>query len=198
MAGRKDFQVDGHQITYDPQRARELLAEAGWADEPYPITMAYNETDPRSVAGQGQVEKGLEAGGFEVRAIPVQDSLYDVWLDPDNKVNQALNLRGVLWCPSWPSGSALLPPLLRSGAPFDTAHFAEPAIDEAMDAIAVLPADQQAAAWGELDQRILEDYFPIIPTGYVNRLLAFGDRIGNPSGDGSTGAPNYRDLFVVP
>ena len=34
MAGRKDFQVDGEQITYDPAKAKELLAEAGYGDQP--------------------------------------------------------------------------------------------------------------------------------------------------------------------
>ncbi|MBD3946556.1 ABC transporter substrate-binding protein [Nocardioides ganghwensis] len=197
MAGRRDVQVDGEQITYDPARSRQLLAEAGHGDEPYPITMAYNELDPLAVAAQNQLTTGLEEGGFDVTAVPVQQSIYSVWLDPDNEVNKTLNLRGVTWCPMWPSGSALLPPLLRSGAPFDTARFSEPSVDEAIDDIAGLPVDRQAAAWGELDERILTDYFPIIPTAYANRLFAFGDRVGNPTGEASWGAPNYKDLYVL-
>jgi peptide/nickel transport system substrate-binding protein len=197
MAGRRDVQVDGTQITYDPDRSRALLAEAGYADEPYPITMAYSETDPQARAMQEQVVKGLEASGFSVRSIPVQGSVYDVWLDPDNEVNQALNLRGVKWCPPWPAGSALLPPLLASGAPFNTAYFDEPSVEAEMDDIARLPTEQQADAWGALDERVMDDYFPIIPVGYLNYLFAFGDRVGNPTGDGAAGAPNYKDLFVV-
>jgi peptide/nickel transport system substrate-binding protein len=197
MAGRRDVQVDGEQITYDPERSRQLLTEAGHGDEPYPITMAYNELDPLATAAQAQLTTGLEEGGFDVTAIPVQQSIYSVWLDPDNEVNQMLNLRGVNWCPMWPAGSALLPPLLRSGAPFDTAQFAEPSVDRAMDDIADLPVAEQAAAWGELDERVLTDYFPIIPTAYANRLFAFGDRVGNPTGEASLGAPNYKDLFVA-
>ena len=49
----------------------------------------------------------------------------------------------------------------------------------------------------ELDEEILDDYFPIIPVGYLNHLFVFGDRVGNPGGDGAAGAPDYRDLFVV-
>ncbi|WP_175539768.1 ABC transporter substrate-binding protein [Nocardioides exalbidus] len=198
MVGRKDFHVDGEPITYAPERSRALLAEAGFADEPYEITMAYNQTDPRATAMQEQVEKGLQAGGFSVRSIPVHQSIYNVWLDPGNEVNQQLNLRGVLWCPPWPAGSALLPPLLAADAPFNTAHFDEPSVDAEMDDIARLPMDRQADAWGALDERILDDYFPIIPVGYLNQLFAFGDRVGNPTGDGAAGAPNYKDLFVVP
>ncbi|GAB3020064.1 ABC transporter substrate-binding protein [Nocardioides flavus (ex Wang et al. 2016)] len=197
MPGRRDIAVDGEEITYDPDKARALLAEAGHATEPYPITMAYNQLDPAASAAQEQLTKGLEASGFEVRAIPVQQSIYSVWLDRDNEVDRALNVRGVSWCPMWPSGSALLPPLLRSGAPFNTARFADPTVDRAMDDIAGLPVEEQAAAWGELDEQILTDHFPIIPTSYQNRLLVFGERVGNPTGEGSMGAPNYKDLFVV-
>lgn len=197
MAGRNEFHVDGEPIAYDPDRARALLAEAGHADDPYEITMAYNELDRAATAAHEQVVTGLEAGGFEVRSIPVQQSLYSIWLDPDHDVNRELNLRAVSWCPTWPSGSALLPAILTGGAPYNTAHFQEPSVDAEMARIAGLPVGEQAAAWGDLDQRVLEDYFPVIPTAYVNRLFAFGDDVGNPSGDGATGTPNYRDLYVV-
>jgi peptide/nickel transport system substrate-binding protein len=197
MDGRRDFQVDGEQITYDPEESRELLAEAGYGDEPYPITMIYYELDRQARAAQDQITIGLEEGGFEVTAIPVQESPYNIWLDPDDELNQRLDVRGVNLCPAWPAGAALLPPLLQAGAVFNTAGFDEPEVDEEMDRIATLPVDERSDAWGALDERIMTDYFPIIPTAYVNHLFVFGADIGNPSGDGSMGTPNYKDLYVV-
>ena len=94
--------------------------------------------------------------------------------------------------------AAMLPPLLSRGAAYNTAQFAEPSIDEAMAALPTLPVGDQAAAWGALDEKIMKQYFPVIPIAYVNRLFVFGDRVGNPSGDGSLGMPNYKDLYVVP
>jgi peptide/nickel transport system substrate-binding protein len=43
----------------------------------------------------------------------------------------------------------------------------------------------------------MTEYFPIIPTAFRNELFAFGTKIGNPTGDGSIGAPNYKDLYVM-
>ena len=196
MAGKKDFQVDGEQITYDPEKSKELLAEAG-VETPYPITMVYYEVDPLAVAVQKQIEKGFAAGGFKVKSIPVQESPYNTWLDPDNKVNKTLNLRGVNWCSDWPSGSTMIPALARTGAVYNTAQFSEKSVDDEIDRIATLPLEDQADAWGALDEKVMTEYFPIIPTAFRNDLFVFGSKIGNPTGDGALGAPNYKDLYVM-
>ena len=70
-------------------------------------------------------------------------------------------------------------------------------LDKEINDIATMPLEEQSDAWGELDERIMTDYFPIIPTAYRNDLFVFGEKIGNPTGDGALGAPNYKDLFVM-
>ena len=196
MAGKRDFQVDGEQITYDPEKSKQLLQEAG-VETPYPITMLYYEVDPLNVAAQKQITKGFEAGGFSVKAIPVQDDPYNVITDPDNKVNKQLNLRPVSWCSDWPSGSTMIPALARTGAVYNAAHFSEQEVDDEIDRIPTLPLDEQPDAWGALDEKIMTEYFPIIPTAFMNDLYVFGSKIGNPTGEGAIGAPNYKDLYIM-
>jgi peptide/nickel transport system substrate-binding protein len=196
MAGKKEFEVDGEQIRYDPEKAKALLEEAG-VEMPYEITMVYYEVDPLAKDAQDQITKGFEAAGFSVKAIPVQESPYNIWLDPDNKVNKTLNLRGVSWCSDWPAGSTMIPSLFRSDAVYNTARFNEPTLDEEMAQVPSLPAEEQADAWGALDEKIMTEYFPLIPTSFRNDLYVFGEKIGNPTGDGAIGSPNYKDLFVM-
>ncbi len=195
MAGRTDFQVDGEQITFQPEKAKQLLTDAG--EEGYQITMIFYEVDPLAVASQKQITKGLETAGFKVKAIPVQVSPYDIWLDMDNKINKTLNLRGVNWCSDWPAASTMIPPLLKTDAAYNTAQFSEASVDDEMDNIATLPLEDQADAWGSLNEKIMTDYFPVIPTAFRNDLFVFGEKMGNPTGDGALGAPNYKDLYVM-
>ncbi len=199
MAGKSDYQVDGEQITFQPEKALELLEEAGYAAGEYQITMAYAEGSPTTEAAQEQITKGLQDSGFKVKAIPVpiETSLYTIWTDPSNKINKQLNLRGVNWCSDWPSGLTMLPALLRTDATYNTSFFSEESVDARMDEIPTLPADEQAAAWGELDETIATEFYPLIPTAFRNDLFTFGTKIGNPTGDGALGAPNYKDLYVI-
>jgi peptide/nickel transport system substrate-binding protein len=91
----------------------------------------------------------------------------------------------------------MLPPLLRTGAAYNTEQFSEKSVDERMNEIPSLPLAQQADAWGSLDEEVETKYFPIIPTAFRNDLFVFGSKIGNPAGDGQIGAPDYKDLYVA-
>jgi peptide/nickel transport system substrate-binding protein len=197
MAGKHDYFVDGEQFTYNPEKSKELLKDAGYEPGEFKITMIYYEPDPLAVAGQKVLVKGMEEAGFTVKGIPVQDSPYNIWLNPDDKLNKTLNLRGVNWCSDWPSGLTMLPPLVRTGAAYNTAQFSEKSIDDKMAEIPTMPLDEQADAWGAVDEEIGTKYFPIIPTAFRNDLYVFGSKIGNPTGDGQIGAPDYKDLYVM-
>lgn len=198
MAGKQEYFADGEQFVFDPEKSKALLKEAGYAPGEFKISMVYYEADPLAVAGQKQIVKGFQEAGFTVvnGGYPVQDSPYNIWLNPDDPLNKKLNLRGVNWCSDWPSGLTMVPPLTKTGAAYNTEQFSEPAIDDKMNAVTSLPLDQQADAWGALDKEIETKYFPIIPTAFRNDLFVFGSKIGNGVGDGALGAPDYKDLFV--
>ena len=194
MAGKPDYFVDGEQFTYQPEKAKELLAESETGNE---IEMIFYEADATATRTQEVLAKGLEDAGFVVNATGVQDSPYNTWLNADDELNQSLNLRGINWCSDWPSGLTMVPPMVRTGAAYNTGFFSEADVDERIEEIPELPLEEQAEAWGDLDEYVSTEYFPIIPTAFRNDLFAFGSKIGNPTGDGALGAPNYKDLFVA-
>ncbi|GAA5109706.1 ABC transporter substrate-binding protein [Alloalcanivorax gelatiniphagus] len=195
MAGRREVLVDGEQIAYDPEKARSLLEEAGQVG--FKLTYIYDDSQPEYKAANDQEMKGYIAAGFEVEAIPYQEDEYDLYQDADSPINKKLNLRKSGWCYDWPSGSTMIPPLYKTGQPYNTAFFSEKEIDDRMEEIGTLPIEEQADAWGALDEQILTEYFPSWPTAYRNDLFAAGSDIGGFSGNAAMSAISFKDLYVI-
>ncbi|WP_309648232.1 ABC transporter substrate-binding protein [Nocardioides sp.] len=195
MSGRKEYFPDGEQFTYDPEKAKALLAEAG--EEGYKLTFIYDDSDAEAKAAAEQEKKGYENAGFTVEMIPYQEDAYALWDDAESPINAKLNLRSVNWCSDWPSASTMIPPLVQSGQPYNTSYFSETEVDDRIKEIATLPLEDQAPAWGDLDELIGTKYFPMIPTAYRNDLFGAGSKIGGFTGDAAMSAIYYKDLFVI-
>lgn len=196
MSGRKEYFPDGEQFTYNPEKAKQYLADAG--AEGFKLTFVYDDSDAEAKAAAEQEKKGYEQAGFTVEMIPYQDDVYALFDDKDSPINKKLNLRSTGWCSDWPSASTMIPPLVQTGQPYNTSYFSEQEVDDRIDEIPTLPLDEQAEAWGALDELIGTKYLPMIPTAYRNDLFGAGSKIGGFTGDAAMSAINYKDLYVTP
>lgn len=204
MIGRKEYgPINGQQVSYDPKKAAALLKQAGIKPNTYKLTWVYKAGDPQAAAAKAQVAAGYKAAGFVPNPLPYNGSLYDVWTakdtdkTPAGRLANKTNIDGVAWCADWPSALTFIPPLLQTGQTYNTAHFSVPSIDQQMTKISTLPLAKQPAAWANLDKTIETKYLPMINTGYINNLFAYGSKIGNFNNDGQIGAPDYRDIYVM-
>jgi peptide/nickel transport system substrate-binding protein len=204
MAGRKEYDpVKGEKVEHNTDKAKELLKEAGVEPGTYKLTWVYKDGDPQAKAAADQIARAYEEAGFVPNPLPYDGSLYDVWTAPDDandtpgKLEKETNIDGTAWCADWPSGLTFIPALTRTGALYNTSNFSNAEIDARMDEITKLPADEQPGAWGDLDEKIEQEYLPLINTGYTNNLFAYGSKIGGFKNDAVMGAPNYRDIFVM-
>ncbi len=125
-------------------------------------------------------------------------SLYDVWTDPDNPLYKKINLLGTAWCQDWPSASTFLPPIVGTGCRLQHRQLLG-AGGRRRDrrGSRTLPVDEQADAWGALEQTVMTDYQPVINTGYYQNIFGFGSDIGGVANDTSVGgAPDYRTIYI--
>ena len=71
MSGKSDYQVDGEQITFNPEKAKELLAEAG--AEGYEISMAYATGSPDHRGRPGADREGSDRLRLHGQVLPGAD-----------------------------------------------------------------------------------------------------------------------------
>lgn len=203
MAGRQVWSgpFEDEPIKYDPEKAKELLDAAGYAPGEFEVSFVYDASTPEGEAAAEQRQLGYEASGFKVTKYPyTAGSLYDVWTNPDHKLYKKINLLGTAWCQDWPSASTFLPVIVGSDpepGPYNTGKFSDPGVDEEIARIKELPVEEQADAWGELENKVMTEFQPVINTGYYQNIFGVGTGLGGFANDTSVGgAPDYRTIYV--
>jgi peptide/nickel transport system substrate-binding protein len=207
MAGRTPWEgPSGDGVSYDPEKSKELLKAAGYEPGEYEVSFVYDASTPEGEAAAEQRQNGYEEAGFKVKKYAyTAGSLYDVWTDPNSALYKKINLLGTAWCQDWPSASTFLPVILGSndkGEPtsaYNTGFFSEKSVNDEIARIKGLPVDEQADAWGALEQTVMSDYQPVINTGYYQNIFGFGSAVGGGATANDTsvgGAPDYRSLYI--
>ncbi|HSS68161.1 MAG TPA: ABC transporter substrate-binding protein, partial [Nocardioidaceae bacterium] len=184
IPGRVDYAPLGTQPgDTDPAAALRLLEEAGHERGEYQIDFAYLRSD---LTGK-IIASALRRAGFDAVPIaePTSHKLDMIEKDP----NSPLDIRPGFWCSDWPNGSSWVPVVFGDLGPD---------VDRDIARVQALPLDQQAAAWGALDQTIETDYYPVIPTGHGGVTQLRGSRIGGLNLDSLLGTPTLKDVYVMP
>jgi peptide/nickel transport system substrate-binding protein len=113
-------------------------------------------------------------------------------------------VRASTWCAPWPSGFAMLPPqlsslaLARYGQPTNVAAVSSRFVDGRIREIPLLPLEEQAAAWNDLDKRVETSGFPVIAAGYGGVGMMRGSRVQGLAVDTVSGMPTWKDLWLGP
>ncbi len=198
-AGRKDFNPlpDHEPGTTDTEAAKALLEEAG--EVGYEIKFLYPKDSDSGVKVKDAIVASLKKAGFSPKPVPTTIADFSTLRsNPETDIN----VRSGGWIADWPSGGSWFPPLLQSTAVdkgvigANYSKFNEPAIDDEIARIQTLPVDEQAEAWGELDDTIMTDYFPIFVTRYGGVAQAYGSAIEGHFIDNTIGMPTWKNIWV--
>jgi peptide/nickel transport system substrate-binding protein len=199
VPGREPYDpVEGHgPFETDPEQAKQILTDSG--NLGFEIKILFATDSDVSVASHEVLKRGLEAAGFKVTLVPT--TIANLVADRDD-VNGDINLRSYGWCSDWPSGATWVPTIFQStdlnevGFGTNESAFNNPEIDAKIEAVYELPADEQPAAWNDLEQEIMTTYLPVVPRYYTGVAQMHGSQIEGHFIDNTLGTPTFRDLWV--
>ena len=172
-----DVPVEG-----DPERAQELLDEAGYGDG-LDVVLLYRETQPyRDMATI--MQQDLEEAGFNVELkVSTQNAFYTEYLlNEDVTRGGEWDIALAAWGPDYLNGRAYIVPMLdgrdyAGGSP-NFGGFNSEELNAAIDA--ALAADDAEAAqehWAEAD-RIAAEQAAWVPVAFSNTPTMHSDRVG--------------------
>ncbi|GAB2757380.1 ABC transporter substrate-binding protein [Nocardioides pakistanensis] len=200
IPGRTEFQTfdDLAPGETNTEKAKQLLEEAGAVG--FEVKWLFANDNAESVKAKDVVVKALEAAGF--KASPVATTVADLSTERANPDNKDINVRSAGWCSDWPSGGSWFPPVLQStnleeeGLGANYAAFSEPEVDQRIKDVLMMPVEEQADAWNELDEYIAKEYFPMFILGYGGVAHAHGSKIQGHNVDPTFGMPTWKDIWV--
>jgi len=198
--GREEYNPvpDHDEFVTDPDKARELLKEAGALG--FEIRFQWRTDNELNTKSKDVFVKAMEAAGFKATPVPTTEANFVAERDnPDTDINY----RSSAWCADWPSGATWIPTLFQTvdyealgDTGTNSSLFSEPSIDAEIKDTLSLPADEQPAAWNALDKEIMTKYLPIIPQWYGGQAMAHGTRIKGFENDNTLGAPTFDRIWV--
>ena len=193
MAGREAWnpEIDGETIQYDPEHAKELLAKAGFKPGEFEASWVYDSSSPEGKAAMEQVKLGLREVRLQPQAVPLRRRQPLRRLDrPGQRALQEDQHPRHRVVPGLAVGRDLPPGHRRHGRPATTpVPFSEPSVDAEIERIQTeVPIEEQADAWGALEQKVMTDYH----AGHQPSATARSSRASAPASVASPTTPRWE------
>jgi peptide/nickel transport system substrate-binding protein len=178
VAGFTEFDLyPSDDFTGDPEKAKELLAEAGYPDG-FEFTLDIRN-NPKMQAQAEAIQQSLAKAGITVNFNLIDSATFYEVIGTTSQQHDAA-ITG--WCPDWASGATFLPPLFEGTQIFEkgnsnVAQLNDPAINARIAEIRAMTDIEEAnAAWGELDEQVME-LAPAVPLLFEKSVVLVGDNV---------------------
>jgi oligopeptide transport system substrate-binding protein len=164
----------GEWCTYDPERAKELLAEGGGYEGT--LTLSYNADGPNAEWCEAACNSIRNAIGIDCVATPVVD--FATFRDQIT----AREMKGLFrtgWQMDYPSIENFLVPIYATGAGSNDGDYSNPDFDAKLQEAAAAPSlDEANVLYQEAEAMLAED-LPAIPLWYTNTVAGYSTNVDN-------------------
>lgn len=161
----------GQFCTYDPAKAKQLLAEGGGFTGS--MTISYNADSDHKPWVTATCNSIREALGVDCVASPVTD--FATFRD---QIGQG-KMKGMFrsgWIMDYPHIENFLTPLYRTNAASNDGDYSNPAFDKQLDEAARLEGAESDAAYQRSEQMLAQD-MPAIPMWYYTATIGWSEKV---------------------
>ncbi|MFC8597811.1 ABC transporter substrate-binding protein [Isoptericola sp. NPDC057191] len=196
IPGREDFDLYPADPSGDADKAKGLLADAGWKDRTLRLVV---QDDPTSRAQAQAVQQGLEKAGLTVKIVPQASEVWTQTVTQGDGSGYDLTLSS--WQPDFPSANGNIQPLFATSqignGGYNLSRYSNEDVDALIEqATAETDADAAAGIWAQADKAILEDA-PVVPLIYTKNSFLHGSKVQNFEIPDFPAYPNYLKVSLA-
>ena len=195
--GREQFDLFSAPPSGDPEKAKELLAAAGFPNGlenlDFLVSRVNNEPDKAEAVQAALARANIKAN---IRALD-DDTFYEEATGKEVKYDLVL----ASWQPDFPSANAAIQPLFASteigGGGFNVSRYSNPDVDELIgEAQSAVDPGEAGKQWAAIDRKILQDS-PVVPLIYTRNSFLHGSKVANFYIADFPAYPNYQRVGIT-
>ncbi|GLZ28485.1 ABC transporter substrate-binding protein [Lentzea sp. NBRC 105346] len=198
IAGREQFDLYSAPPNGDQEKAKKLLAEAGFPNGLENLDFVFNKDNNYTEKAQA-VQAALLKAGIKVNLRPLESDAYEAETSLAKDAKYDLTLAS--WQPDFPSANANIQPLFQSseigGGGYNISRYNNPAVDKLIEeAQATIDPAEAGKKWAAIDRKILEDS-PVVPLIYTRNSFLHGSKVGDFFIADFPAYPNYLQVGIT-
>jgi peptide/nickel transport system substrate-binding protein len=197
IVGREQFDLYPTQPAGDPEKAKQLLAEAGFSNGLENLDFVVSKNNNFADKAQA-IQAALAKAGIKVNIRALDGDAYEA--ETNLAKAPAYDITLSSWQPDFPSANANIQPLFASSeignGGYNISRYHNPEVDKLIEQ-AQSELDPAAAArkWVELDKKIMADS-PVVPLIYTRNSFLHGSKVANFFIAEFPSYPNYLQVGI--
>ncbi|MGI5500879.1 ABC transporter substrate-binding protein [Lentzea sp. CA-135723] len=197
IEGREQFDLYPSKPEGDPDKAKALLAEAGFPNGLENLSLVLNKSNNQTEKAEA-IQAALARANIKVTLRTLEADAFET--ETNLAENPAYDLTLSSWQPDFPSANANIQPLFATSeigkGGYNISRYSNPEVDQLIEAAqsTVDPAEA-GRKWAAIDKRILEDS-PVVPLIYTRNSFIHGSKVGNFFIADFPAYPNYLQVGI--
>ncbi|MBW4718011.1 ABC transporter substrate-binding protein [Saccharothrix obliqua] len=199
IVGREKFDLFPAPPAGDPEKAKQLLAEAGFPNGLQGLDFLVSKTNNGPEKAQS-LQASLARAGIQSNIRTLDGDAYTE--ESSGAPEAKFDLTLASWQPDFPSANANIQPLFASseigGGGYNLSRYRDAEVDRLIgEAQATVDPVEAGKKWAALDKRILKDS-PIVPLIYTRNSFLRGSKVANMFIADFPAYPNYLQVGLTP